>query len=292
MNLGQNLTITALGSRQSLWGEGPIWWQDALYYVDIEGRAIIRLDPKSGNERVWQLDQRIGCIAPCTNEQLLYAGDRGIARFNLETEVSIALCDPESDRPDNRFNDGKCDPLGRFWAGTINTKKVAGTAALYCLDTDRNIELKLSGLTNSNGLAWSSDGSRFFHIDTPTRSIRSYAYRSDTAQIDAGRTLVDTEAAGFDSSPDGMCIDSQDRLWVAFCHGACVACFDSTNGTLLTTIQLPVVETTACTFGGPHMNQLFVTTGIKSDRLENDAGKIFVIEGLDATGCQPNCFQE
>lgn len=290
MNLNQDLTITALGSRKSLWGEGPIWWKDALYYVDIEGKAIIRLDPQNGDESVWQLDQRIGCIAPCANGQLLYAGDRGIARFNLDTAESVALCDPESDRPDNRFNDGKCDPRGHFWAGTINMKKVRGTAALYCLDPEQNLELKLSGLTNSNGLAWSSDGRRFFHIDTPTRSISRYDFQAEGGRISASRTLVDTEAAGFDSSPDGMCIDSEDRLWVAFCHGACVACFDSKNGRLLRTVQLPVVETTACTFGGPHMNQLFVTTGIKSDQPETDAGKVFVIEGLNATGRPPHCF--
>ena len=122
--------------------------------VDIEGKAIVRLDPKSGDERVWQLDQRIGCIAPCSDGHLLYAGDRGIARFNLETEVSVALCDPESNRPDNRFNDGKCDPSGRFWAGTINTKKVTGTAALYCtgirsknhIKTQWTDQLKWTGL--------------------------------------------------------------------------------------------------------------------------------------------------
>ena len=291
MNPNQNITITALGTRQSLWGEGPIWWKNALYYVDIEGKAIVRLDPKSGDEHVWQLDQRIGCIAPCSDGHLLYAGDRGIARFNLETKVSVALCDPETNRPDNRFNDGKCDPSGRFWAGTINTKKVTGTAALYCLESDQKITLKLSGLTNSNGLAWSSDGSRFFHVDTPRRSIRSYAYSADCAQIDVGKELVDTDALGFDSSPDGMCIDRQNRLWVAFCHGGCVACFDSVDGTLLRTIELPVVETTACTFGGPQMNQLFVTTGIKKDLAETNAGKIFVIDGLNTSARPPHCFK-
>ena len=87
------------------------------------------------------------------------------------------------------------------------------------------------------------------------------------------------------------CIDRQDRLWVAFCHGGCVACFDSVDGTLLSTIKLPVVETTACTFGGPQMNQLFVTTGIKKDLVETNAGKIFVIDGLNTSARPPHCFK-
>ena len=129
MNPNQDITITALGTRQSLWGEGPIWWKNALYYVDIEGKAIVRLNPQSGDERVWQLDQRIGCIAPCSDGHLLYAGDRGIARFNLETEVSVALCDPAI-CPDNRFNDGKCDPW-TLLGGNNQYKKNNGDGCLF-----------------------------------------------------------------------------------------------------------------------------------------------------------------
>lgn len=284
------LSIQAIGKRHSLWGEGPIWWNDSLYYVDIEGKAIVRLNPDTGEEITWEFSERIGCIAPCNNGQLLYAGDNGISIFDTHTKKSAPITDPEPHLPDNRFNDGKCDPYGRFWAGTISLKKVQGSASLYCLSPDRNLEKKLEGLTNSNGLAWSQDKQRFFHIDTPSRSIQAYAYNGDTGGISQGSTLVDTKALGFDSSPDGMTIDREDNLWVAFCHGGCVASFNSKSGTLLQTIKIPAIETTACTFGGTAFDRLFVTTGIKKDTPENDAGKIFVIDGLPITGSPPHSY--
>ena len=280
----KDIRIQTIGSRTSAWGAGPLWWNQSLYYVDIEGKAIIQLNTETETERTWQLDQRIGCIAPIDNQRLLYAGDKGIFYFDTKTGDSTLIGDPEADHLDNRFNDGKCDPFGRFWAGTINLKKVKGTASLYCLNHQQTIIQKLDGLTNSNGLAWSADAKRFFHIDTPTRTIQSYAFEKQTGVLSQQSTLVDTQAAGFDSSPDGMTIDTEDNLWVAFCHGACVAQFDSKDGTLLQTIKLPVVETTACTFGGPKLNRLFVTTGIKKDLHEPNAGKVFVIDGLNTKG--------
>lgn len=285
-----SLKIQAIGKRHSLWGEGPIWWNDSLYYVDIEGKAIVRINPDTEEETVWEFPERIGCIAPCNNSQLLYAGDNGISIFDTQTKVSTSITDPENHLPDNRFNDGKCDPYGRFWGGTISLKKIKGSASLYCLDTNQNLEKKLEGLTNSNGLAWSQDKKRFFHIDTPSRSIQAYIYNGASAEISQATTIVDTEALGFDSSPDGMTIDTQDNLWVAFCHGGCVACFDSRNGKLLQTIEIPAIETTACTFGGTELNRLFVTTGIKKDTPENNAGKIFVIDGLPIKGTPPNTY--
>ena len=285
-----SLKIQAIGKRHSLWGEGPIWWNDSLYYVDIEGKAIVRINPDTEEETVWEFPERIGCIAPCNNSQLLYAGDNGISIFDTQTKVSTSITDPENHLPDNRFNDGKCDPYGRFWGGTISLKKIKGSASLYCLDTNQNLEKKLEGLTNSNGLAWSQDKKRFFHIDTPSRSIQAYIYNGASAEISQATTIVDTEALGFDSSPDGMTIDVQDNLWVAFCHGGCVACFDSRNGKLLQTIEIPAIETTACTFGGTELNRLFVTTGIKKDTPENNAGRIFVIDGLPIKGTPPNTY--
>ena len=289
--MAEDIRISTIGSRESIWGEGPLWWNQSLYYVDIEGKAIIQLNTETESERIWQLDQRIGCIAPIDNQRLLYAGDKGIFSFDTDTGDSTLIGDPEADYLDNRFNDGKCDPLGRFWAGTINLKKVKGTAALYCLDHQQTITQKLDGLTNSNGLAWSADATRFFHIDTPTRTIQSYAFEKQTGALIQQSTLVDTQAAGFDSSPDGMTIDTEDNLWVAFCHGGCVAQFDSTNGALIKSIELPVVETTACTFGGRNLDRLFVTTGLKKDLKEANAGKIYVIDGLMSKGRFANAYK-
>lgn len=289
--MNKEISIKPLGKRSSLWGEGPIWWKDHLYYVDIEGKALIELEPYEEKERVWHFNQRIGCLSPTNSDDFLCAGDNGIFLFNPKNNQTKKIADPEKMMPENRFNDGKCDTEGRFWAGTISLKKIRGTASLYCLGNDRSIEKKISSLTNSNGIAWSKNNKKFFHIDTPTKTIKSYIFNSSNASITLEKTLVDTQALGFDSSPDGMTIDDQDRLWVAFCHGSCVASFDSISGTLLCKIILPVSEVTSCTFGGKKMDRLFVTSGINKNIEEINAGRIFVIDGLLAKGTVTNIYK-
>jgi sugar lactone lactonase YvrE len=278
-------TIQTIGKQVSQWGEGPIWWNDHLLYVDIEGKQLIKLDPETEEETAWEIGERIGTVVPTEGSELIYAGDTGFVRFNPATGDKSNLGDPEAAlRETNRFNDGKCDPAGRFWAGTISLIKDSGTANLYSLDTDGSVSLKLTDLTNSNGICWSADASTMYHIDTPTLSIRAFDYDLATGEISNGRIAVDTAAKGYASSPDGMTIDADGNLWVAFCHGACVVCFDPNTDKALRSIDLPCIETTACAFGGPNLDRLFVTTGIKPGLDEPEAGHVLVIDGLGVKG--------
>lgn len=279
-------TITTIGEHVSQWGEGPIWWQAHLLYVDINGKKLIRLNPESGEETVWEIGERIGTVVPTENPNVvMYAGDTGYVRFNLDTQEKTALADPEiALRDKNRFNEGKCDPAGRFWAGTISLIKDTGTANLYCLDTDATLQLKVSDVTNSNGICWSSDAKTMYYIDTPTQQIRAYDYDITSGEISNAQVVVDTAAHGYASSPDGMTIDADGMLWVAFCHGGCVVRFDPAKDKELQRVDLPCIETTACAFGGANLDRLFVTTGIKPDLDEPGAGKVFVIDGLGIKG--------
>ncbi len=278
-------TIQTVGTRISKWGEGPIWWKNSLFYVDIEGHALVRLDVDTNEETAWDVGERIGTVVPCENGSFLYAGDTGIIAFDPDKNLKQRLADPESEkRATNRFNDGKCDPAGRFWTGTISLAKKTGDAALYMLDTDGTLHLKVDEVTNSNGICWSLDAQKLYYIDTPTKQIRAYDYDRDSGNICNASIAVDTFAHGFRDSPDGMTIDTDGNLWVAFCHGGCVACFDPSSDKLLNRVDLPCVETTACTFGGPDLNRLFVTTGIHKSIKEPNAGKVFVIDGLGARG--------
>lgn len=281
-----NYDIRPIGKRVSQWGEGPIWWNDKLYYVDIEGHAVVELDPDSGHERTWNLGERVGTIVPMLDNQWIYAGDSGIYAIDLPSGHKKLLADPEvALRSTNRFNDGKCDPAGRFWVGSISLIKATGSANLYSLDTEGALSLQQAGLTNSNGICWSLDHRKLYHIDTPTKQICVHQYSIETGQIGKRVLCIDTAAYGFDSSPDGMTIDSAGRLWVAFCHGACVACFDpNARHALVERIEIPCVETTACCFGGPDLDRLFVTTGQHKTLQENAAGRVFVINGLSARG--------
>lgn len=276
-------TIQTIGTRISKWGEGPIWWENSLFYTDIEGHALIRLDVDTDEETVYDVGERIGTVVPRKTGGFLYAGDTGMIAFDPETGTRQTLADPESEkRLTNRFNDGKCDPEGRFWAGTISQKN--GDAALYMLDTDGTLHLKIDEVTNSNGICWSPDATKLYYIDTPTKQIRAYDYDRTSGGISSASIVVDTLAHGLKGSPDGMTIDTDGNLWVAFCHGGCVVCFNPTSDKILQRITLPCVETTACTFGGPNLERLFVSTGIHKSIEETDAGKIFAIDDLGVKG--------
>jgi sugar lactone lactonase YvrE len=282
-----------IGKQISQWGEGPIWWDNSLFYVDIAGNKLLRLKPETGEESIWDVGERIGTIVPSKNDdEVIYAGDTGYVRFNLKTGSKAALADPEASmRGKNRFNDGKCDPAGRFWAGTISMVKDTGSANLYCLDTDGSLSLKVSGVTNSNGICWNADATKMFYIDTPTQHVRAYDYDLESGTISDARVVVDTAAHGYNSSADGMTIDADGMLWVAFCHGACVVRFDPRTNKELQRVDLPCIETTACAFGGENLDRLFVTTGIKADLKEPDAGKVFVIDGLGIKGVPAFAFK-
>ena len=286
-------TIQTITNTASLWGEGPIWWGEYLYYVDIEGHQLRRLEPETGDEAAWDVGERIGTVVPTQkDDEIIYAGDTGYVRFNLETSKKTPLADPEAAlRGKNRFNDGKCDPAGRFWAGTISMVKDTGTANLYCLDTDGSCTLKNSDVTNSNGICWSADAETMYYIDTPTQEVRAYDYHLATGDIDNPRVAVDTAAHGYASSPDGMTIDAEGMIWVAFCHGGCVVRFDPSKDKELQRVDLPCIETTACAFGGAKLDRLFVTTGIKANLDEPDAGKVFVIDGLGVKGVPAFAFK-
>jgi sugar lactone lactonase YvrE len=262
-----------VGTYISQWGEGPLWHGDYLYYVDIESHVILRFDPHTGEEKQWNVGQRVGTVVPRASGGLLWAGDQGIYALDESSGESTFIADPEPQLSDNRFNDGKCDPAGRFWVGTICLKK-RPEAALYCLHTDLRLEQKICPVTNSNGIVWSADASTMYYIDTPSKKVRAYDYDLSTAVISNERVVWDTAEDA--SSPDGMTIDSEDRLWIAFCHGAKVVCYDPKKQCVLEQIDFSCIETTACAFGGPDLKDLYVTTGMKSGLNEEQAGRLFV----------------
>lgn len=280
------LEISPIASTRCRWGEGPIWWRDALYYVDIEGRRVHRFRPSDGTEVSWDVGQRVGTVVPRDGGGLLIAGDHGLAFLDEESGGLTAIADPEPDKPDNRFNDGKCSPDGRFFAGTISLVKRTGDAKLYRLDPDLTLHEAFGPVTNSNGIVWTADGRTVYYIDTPRAEVLAFDY--DHGHLRSLRSAFSTAAIA--ASPDGMAIDSNGHLWIAFCHGACVACFDPQTGDLLRKVDLPCLETTACAFGGPDLADLYVTTGIHKTVVEEHAGRLFVVRGLGVSGLPTNGF--
>lgn len=267
------IQVEPVGKYKSVWGEGPIWDKNRLLYVDIEAHRIIAYCPITQEERIWSVGQRVGTVVPRKRGGLVWAGDTGFHFFNEANGGSDPVGDPEPNLTDNRFNDGKCDPAGRLWAGTICLNKTPD-AALYCLHPNLDIEKKFSPVTNSNGIVWSKDGATMFYIDTPSKKVRAFDFDLTTSVISNERVIWDTQQDP--SSPDGMTIDSADRLWIAFCHGAKVVCFDPAKRQIIEQISFPCVETTACAFGGHDLGDLYVTTGLKPGFSEELAGRLFV----------------
>ena len=278
--------IEPVGNSCSQWGEGPIWWHDALYFVDIEGHLVHRFDPADGGEKSWDVGQRVGTVVPRESGGLVIAGDHGLFFLDEESGQLTAIADPEADKPDNRFNDGKCSPDGRFFAGTISLVRKTGDARLYRLDPDLTLHEAFGPVTTSNGIVWSADGKTVFYIDTPRREVLAFDY--EAGHLRNLRGVVST--AHLDASPDGMAMDADGNLWIAFCHGGCVACFDPETGAELRRIELPCLETTACAFGGPDLADLYVTTGVHKSVAEEHAGRLFVIRGLGVRGLPANAF--
>ena len=270
--------------------EGPCWWAEkqVLLWVDIEASRIGLFDPQTARNNFLHLPAHVGAVVPTSAGDLLLATAAGFLRLDPSTEAVTLLSDPEADRPGNRFNDGKCSPDGRFFAGTISLVKNTGDAALYRLDSDLSLHTAFSGVTNSNGIVWSAEAGICYYIDTPRRAVLAFDYSAKTGELSNLRTAFSTDHIS--ASPDGMSIDSAGHLWVAFCHGACVICYDPSTGRQLHRVELPCLETTACAFGGENLDELYVTTGVHTTHEEEDAGRLLRIRGLGVTGVPAHVF--
>jgi sugar lactone lactonase YvrE len=277
--------IEPVGTRSSHWGEGPIWWNGALWYVDLNDHAVCRFDPASGAEHAWDVGEPVGTMVPRARGGWVLAGESGFRFFDPESGATRPIHDPEPGLADNRFNDGKCSPDGRFFAGTMSRARQPH-ARLYRLDPDLTCHPAFGPVTTSNGIVWSADGRTVWYIDTPRREVLAFDYVH--GRLTNPRSAFPT--GHLDASPDGMAIDAADHLWIAFCHGGCVACFEPATGRELARLALPCMETTACAFGGPGLTDLFVTTGVNPARDEPLAGRLFVVRGLGVRGVAANPF--
>jgi sugar lactone lactonase YvrE len=203
----------------------------------------------------------LACVAPTKSGKLILGLKDGLATFDLSTDKLTFLARPESHLPGNRFNDGKCDPDGRFVAGTMDDAEKETTGALYSLSPDGTLKTLIGRATISNGLTWSPDHKTFYYIDTPTRKVMAYDYDLQTGNIANPRLAVSIPAElGW---PDGMTSDSKGRLWVALWGGAAVSVWEPGNSQLVAHIPIPAKNVSSCVFGGSERNQLYVTSARK-----------------------------
>ena len=270
-------------------GEGPIWdWRcDRLYWLDIEGMVLHRYEPAKGAHYAHDLGFMPGSLHLCSDEGVV-----------LLTNASGLICvDVQSGEINNRgkpfglpngvrFNDGRTDPRGRIWAGTLAFDFKDGAGVLMRVDGLDRAETVLTQLTIANGLAWTEDGGTLYHIDSPRRSVHAYPFDVELGRVDAGREVLSFTDAG--AVPDGMCIDAEGMLWIAFYNGGCVRRYDPITKQLLADISLPARQITSCCLGGKDMNELYITSarhGLDANELaaQPDAGSLFRVR-VDTPG--------
>jgi sugar lactone lactonase YvrE len=274
--------------------EGP-WWdqqRQELLWVDIFAGRIHILDPASGLDRSIDVGQPIGMVARRQSGGLVCAVRDGIGFINLDENTFELAVPIESANPGTRMNDGACDPAGRLWAGTMATDLSPTAGSLYRISTTLQVTPVLPGVSISNGLDWSPDGQTFYFTDSTTKRLDAYDFDVDTGEISNGRVLVELPQPV--ATPDGMAVDAEGTIWVAMWDGGCVQRF-SPEGIHLETLDLPVIRPTSVAFGGPALNQLFITSarnGLTPRQLQDQphAGAIFVLEP-GVTGRSPFAFR-
>ncbi|MBL6080394.1 SMP-30/gluconolactonase/LRE family protein [Belnapia sp. T18] len=252
--LGQARLVWAAGARL---GEGAVWDDRGgrLWWVDIKGCSLHGMDEAGGDRRSWQLPQEPGCLALTENPARIIIGLRtGVFSFEPEAGQLEFVVAPKGLLADHHLNDGKVDPSGRFWFGTMQVDQHPAEGALHILDGPGQVTGFAGTYTVPNGPAFSPDGHVMYCADSPIRIVYSYDLRRE---ISEKRMFV--RFGDDDGCPDGLAVDAEGCLWVAHWGGGCISRF-SADGQLRGRIELPTENVTSCAFGGVDMRTLFITT--------------------------------
>jgi sugar lactone lactonase YvrE len=240
-------------------GEGPSWDErdGSLLWVDIERFAVHRYSPISNQDESFTVGQQVGAVVPRTAGGLLLAIRDGFASVDSFGGPLEFRADVERDITGNRMNDGKCDPAGRFWAGTMDLAEVEYTGALYRFDVDHTVHRVVTDIGISNGLGWNLDRTLMYYIDTSTGGVDVFDYDLETGEVRHRRRLIDIPAEV--GLPDGMTVDAESYLWVALWGGWGLRRY-SPQGELEREVNLPVSKVTSCCFGGQDLADLYITS--------------------------------
>lgn len=284
-------------STTSQLGEGILWHptRQSLFWVDILGQKIFetRLDSQDQKVTPLAVEKLIGALVPDRDGGLMAILHDGTYAIDLVAGTvhphSIAgVFDTQA----LRFNDAKCDPQGRLWAGTLSLQGKSNQGALYSYSPGQGWRTQRTGVSISNGLAWSLNHRTLYYIDSPLKAVQAFDFEVETGSLTNPRVAFEVNA--IPGLPDGCTIDSEGRLWIAHWGGSCVSCWDPIKGRLLGRVRLPVSQVTNCTFGGPGLDTLFITTAAceldEAQRLrEPMAGQVFCAD-VKATGLPAVAF--
>ncbi|OWK60833.1 Regucalcin [Lonchura striata] len=310
--MSSSIKIESVVKEKNRMGECPVWEEreNALVYVDINSQKVCRWSPITNEVQSVSVDARVGSVALRQCGGYVIALGTRFAFLDWDTQAVTTILELEQDKPNNRFNDGKVDPKGRFFAGTMAEETAPGVrarrqGALYTLFPDHSVIKQLDQLDISNGLDWSLDHRTFFHIDSLSYAVHAFSYDVHTGRIGTHAfkfgdkmgssphsiSFVTLPAAcpkllyhleKEEQMPDGMCIDTEGKLWVACIDGGRVIRIDPETGKRIQTVRLPTPRITSCCFGGKDYSEMYVTSaydGLDEATLakEPHAGEIFKV---------------
>jgi sugar lactone lactonase YvrE len=242
-------------------GESPLWHMQErrLYWVDIQGKEVHRFDPATARNETFSLPDIVTCLAFRKQGGLVLTLRKNFAFFDPDSGKLEMLASVEADKPDNRFNDGRVDPQGRFWAGTMgNTAWDQPVGSLYRFDPDQTLTRMQSNVACSNGTAWSPDGRIMYYTESFRYAIFAYDFDASTGTLTNRRVFaaVDRQLGAF---PDGLCVDAEGGVWSNQVGIGRVVRYDPA-GNITCEIQLPVPRACGCAFGGDDLQTLFITS--------------------------------
>ncbi|XP_017785409.1 PREDICTED: regucalcin-like [Nicrophorus vespilloides] len=290
-------------SEEVILGEGPHWDEQlqCLYYVDIFGQAIHKFVPSTNSHTKVVIEGGpVTLLVPVegTTDQFLISVGRklevvtwdGISK-KVSRQEHLLEVETEADVRGNRWNDGKADPVGRLWAGTMGPEPEIGKlekekGSLYTLIAKHRVRKHLEKVSIANGLAWNIKLKRMYYIDSPKRTVDQYDYDITKGEIKNCKPIFDLDKHDIPGVPDGMTIDTDGNLWVAVFDGGRLLHINPNTGKLIQTIYFPAKQITACAFGGPNMDVLYVTSAklvVKGEEQPKPAGALFRVT---RTGCR------
>jgi sugar lactone lactonase YvrE len=254
--------IDVVDANHDVLGESPVWdhKHDVLWWVDGIGHKIHRLDPSTGKKNSWSMHEEVGSIGVRAQGGLVVAMRSGFYFFDPETGQLSEVAKPETDRPKNRFNDGKVDRTGRFWSGTIQADRYVPRGRLWRLDPDRKTSWHIDGITCINGLSFSPDGQLMYLTDSFNLWIDVLNYDQDEGTIHGRRPFAEVPIGR--GRCDGATVDADGCFWSANNDGWCVMRYDP-RGRIDKVINLPVRRPMSLTFGGPNLDVLYITTATR-----------------------------
>ncbi len=275
------MKIEIVSKSTEILGEGPTWDSRTgrIYWIDIKGQLFRYYDTSNGEINTIKTDGMISSIVPSKSGKMYATIGHGLYSIDPGTGKETLLAEIEKGIKNNRFNDGKVDPYGNYWAGTMDMDEKNPTGSLYVYMKNGKMKNVLTSLTISNGLAWDVKKIKFYHIDTPTKKVNAYAY-DDKCELKYMNVAVDFKnEEGF---PDGMNIDSEGKLWIAHWAGHRISRWDPDSKKKIDEVILPAKNITSCVFGGKNLDKLYVTSAKLTENQDPDpddlGGSLFVID--------------